>query len=272
MNRPNAFSCVAILLVCFPVHSTPAQVPSPQFNSSEPDHIYTVGKEVSAPELLPREFANVASGPCQSTESGKVQLSLVVDQTGKPRSIFFVRPLGIALDKLAIAVASADLFNPGKRNGIAVPVAMLLEIKLEGCLAQETDQSGNSALRIRLRSTPTQQLLPNKNAPPNKGPHEIVHEHLDNGPYRVGGIITAPVPIVTPEAKFPANNSATGVCVISLIVDANGMPQSLRVVRTLNPARDESALEAVNKYRFKPGTKDGQPVSVKMSVEVNFRR
>jgi TonB family protein len=59
---------------------------------------------------------------------------------------------------------------------------------------------------------------------------------------------------------------------ISLIVDANGMPQSPKVVKSLSPAMDQNALEAVEKYRFKPATKNGQPVSVMMTIEVNFRR
>jgi TonB family protein len=34
---------------------------------------------------------------------------------------------------------------------------------------------------------------------------------------------------------------------------------------------DEKAIEAVQKWKFAPGMKDGHPVSVQVSVEVNFR-
>jgi len=34
---------------------------------------------------------------------------------------------------------------------------------------------------------------------------------------------------------------------------------------------DQKAIEAVEKWRFKPGMKDGKPVPVMASVEVNFR-
>jgi len=34
---------------------------------------------------------------------------------------------------------------------------------------------------------------------------------------------------------------------------------------------DEKALEAVRRYRFKPAMKDGRPVAVIMTVEVDFR-
>jgi periplasmic protein TonB len=61
------------------------------------------------------------------------------------------------------------------------------------------------------------------------------------------------------------------VCLISLIVDAQGNPQNPRVVQRLGMGLDEKALEAVLKYRFKPAKKDGKPVPVRISVMVNFR-
>ena len=63
-----------------------------------------------------------------------------------------------------------------------------------------------------------------------------------------------------------------GVCLVSLIVDAQANPQNPRVVRALGMGLDEKALEAVRKYKFKPAMKDGKtPVPVMITVEVNFR-
>lgn len=95
------------------------------------------------------------------------------------------------------------------------------------------------------------------------------------GVYRIGGGVSAPVPIFTPEAEFSDEARRAkyqGVCLISLIVDAQGNPQNPRVVRPLGMGLDEKALEAVRKYKFKPALKDGKtPVPVMMSIEVNFR-
>jgi TonB family protein len=95
------------------------------------------------------------------------------------------------------------------------------------------------------------------------------------GVYRIGGGVSAPVPIFTPEAEFSDEARRAkyqGVCLISLIVDAQGNPQNPRVVRPLGMGLDEKALEAVRKYKFKPAMKDGRtPVPVMMSIEVNFR-
>jgi periplasmic protein TonB len=95
------------------------------------------------------------------------------------------------------------------------------------------------------------------------------------GVYQIGGGISAPIPIFQPEAEFSDEARRAkyqGVCLISMIVDANGMPQNPRVVRALGMGLDEKALEAVRKYRFKPAMKDGKtPVPVMVTVEVNFR-
>jgi TonB family protein len=96
-----------------------------------------------------------------------------------------------------------------------------------------------------------------------------------NGVYRVGGGISEPVPVVWPEAEFSDEARRAkyqGVCLVSLIVDAQGNPQNPRVVRPLGMGLDEKALEAVKKYKFKPALKDGRtPVPVMITIEVNFR-
>jgi periplasmic protein TonB len=58
---------------------------------------------------------------------------------------------------------------------------------------------------------------------------------------------------------------------LSLIVDEEGKPQAIKVVRSLHPGLDQKAIEAVSQWRFRPGQKDGMPVRVMGSVEVNFR-
>jgi TonB family protein len=95
------------------------------------------------------------------------------------------------------------------------------------------------------------------------------------GLYHVGGGVSAPVALNSVEAEFSDEARRAkyqGVCLISLIVDAQGNPQNPRVIRTLGMGLDEKALEAVRKYKFRPAMKDGRtPVPVMITVEVNFR-
>ena len=92
---------------------------------------------------------------------------------------------------------------------------------------------------------------------------------------QVGGRVSAPVPIFQPEAEFSDEARRAkyqGVCLVSLIVDTQGNPQNVHIVRALGMGLDEKAMEAVRKYKFKPAMRDGKtPVPVIINIEVNFR-
>lgn len=96
-----------------------------------------------------------------------------------------------------------------------------------------------------------------------------------DGIYTPGsGGVTAPIPIITPEAEFSdeaRRQRYQGICLITVIIDSHGYPQNPRVVQTLGMGLDEKALDAVRHYRFKPAMKNGRPVPVRITVEVNFR-
>jgi TonB family protein len=95
------------------------------------------------------------------------------------------------------------------------------------------------------------------------------------GVYQVGGRISAPVVIHSVEAEFSDEARRAkyqGVCLISLVVDAQGNPQNIRVARALGMGLDEKAIEAIRQYKFKPAMKDGRTaVPVMITIEVDFR-
>lgn len=94
------------------------------------------------------------------------------------------------------------------------------------------------------------------------------------GAYRIGGGVSAPTLLfkVEPEYSEEARKAKyQGTVVLAVVVDEKGQPRELRVVRTLGLGLDEKAIEAVQKWRFKPGLKDGRPVAVAATIEVNFR-
>jgi len=94
------------------------------------------------------------------------------------------------------------------------------------------------------------------------------------GTYRIGGGVSAPVPIyrVDPEYSEEARKAKwQGAVLLQALIDENGVPQTIFVARALGMGLDQKAIEAVQQWRFKPGTKDGQPVPVSANIEVNFR-
>jgi protein TonB len=81
-------------------------------------------------------------------------------------------------------------------------------------------------------------------------------------------VLSKTEPAYTDEAR---NAKIEGVVVLSLEIDTDGLPQNIQVVRSLDDGLDQSAVAAVQQWRFKPGEKDGKPVRVAVKVEVNFR-
>lgn len=94
------------------------------------------------------------------------------------------------------------------------------------------------------------------------------------GAYRIGGGVSAPSLIfkVEPEYSEEARKAKhQGTVVLYVVVDEKGLPRDLRVLRAIGLGLDEKAIEAVQKWRFKPGLKNGTPVAVQATIEVNFR-
>ena len=92
--------------------------------------------------------------------------------------------------------------------------------------------------------------------------------------YRPGGEVSIPKLIyaATPSYSEAARKAKLeGIVILKLVVDEDGNPQNVRVVRPLGMGLDEKAVEAVRRYRFNPALKDGVPVPVEINVEVNFR-
>jgi hypothetical protein len=105
-----------------------------------------------------------------------------------------------------------------------------------------------------------------------------IHPDVD-GVYAVGGDIKAPKlkkyvpPQLSTEAKTRSafNPFQPDPARVSLVVDTQGMPQDLCIMKAVGYGLDAEAARAVWQYRFEPAHKaDGSPVPVRISVQVGF--
>ena len=97
---------------------------------------------------------------------------------------------------------------------------------------------------------------------------------IGGGVFKVGGGVSSPSVItrVDPEYSEEARRAKySGTVVLAVIVDAEGYARDIHVVKSLGMGLDEKAVEAVQKWRFKPGMKGGVAVNVRAQIEVNFR-
>jgi TonB family protein len=96
-----------------------------------------------------------------------------------------------------------------------------------------------------------------------------------SGLYKVGGHISAPVlkhRVMAQYTDEARRANYQGVCLVSLIVDAQGNPVNVHIARALGMGLDEKAIEAIRQYKFKPALLDHKtPVPVMVTIEVDFR-
>ena len=93
-------------------------------------------------------------------------------------------------------------------------------------------------------------------------------------PLRVGGDVKAPVLSSRVEPQYPeAARKARmeGVIILEAIITADGNVEDVRVLKSVNPLLDASAVRAVQQWKYKPATLNGRAVRVYLTVTVTFR-
>jgi TonB family protein len=81
-----------------------------------------------------------------------------------------------------------------------------------------------------------------------------------------------PSPVSTPDPRFPlGSRDRSAMVTLSLIIDAKGKPQKVRVTRSGGKPFDDQAASTVRGWRFKPATCNGEPMGTQISVEINYQ-
>lgn len=133
------------------------------------------------------------------------------------------------------------------------------------------------ALRFRFEYNPDK-----SNPAPDAAVASVVGSHpkleggggASEGIYHRGEGVSDPRVIsqVDPEFTEKARKANyQGLCVLSIIVEPDGTPSSIRVASKLGMGLDEKAIEAVKQWRFQPAMKDGHPVRYgPVEIDVDF--
>lgn len=92
--------------------------------------------------------------------------------------------------------------------------------------------------------------------------------------HRIGGGVSAPVPVSRVQPKFPAGvpeGTQEARVMLKIVIGTEGEVAEAEPLDG-DPAFFEAAIEAVKQWKFQPGMKEGKPVKVRANVEINFRR
>jgi TonB family protein len=170
-----------------------------------------------------------------------VPVDLQIGTDGKPTGIAIRPTIDKTLAEAAIEAAHAWTFQTGTISGVpeVSSATILLECRGPG-------------------------ILPVGNSPASPSGSIV----------RVGGGVSQPSVLfkVDPGYSEEARKAKlSGEVLLSVVVDSEGRPQDIHVVKALGMGLDEEALVAVRQWRFTPGKKDGNPVNVRATIAVNFR-
>ena len=99
-------------------------------------------------------------------------------------------------------------------------------------------------------------------------------QRVDASVLRPGGEVKAPrlLTVLDPASNdYAQKNNIAGMVFLQMVVDANGRPGSVRIVRPIGFGLDERAVDAVQHAQFQPGTLNGKPVPELVNLQVTFR-
>jgi periplasmic protein TonB len=95
------------------------------------------------------------------------------------------------------------------------------------------------------------------------------------GAYRPGNGVNLPQPLKEVKPQYTADAmraKVQGTVLLECVVLPDGSVGSVEVVRSLDSAfgLDQEAIRAAKQWRFRPGTRFGEPVAVLVTIELTF--
>ncbi len=85
---------------------------------------------------------------------------------------------------------------------------------------------------------------------------------------------TPPDPTERVNPKYPEVAAKAGIqgdVFLKVSIDAAGTVTGAEVLKSVHPALDNAAKDAVQAWKFKPAMKDGKPVAVSVTIPFRFK-
>jgi periplasmic protein TonB len=82
-----------------------------------------------------------------------------------------------------------------------------------------------------------------------------------------------PTAVKTPEPKYPVSlkrEGVSGIVAVTCVIDETGKVISAKATKSTRAEFEKPALDAIQNWVFKPATKDGKPVKVRVTIPFRF--
>jgi TonB family protein len=153
--------------------------------------------------------------------------------------------------------------------------------------AQHPSHATAARSRIAVKSQPTRQLPPLQTVAADEHAGDLSAKNSPQAgasagnPYGSSSTgnesdhdIRAALPVATFEPIVDRSQLPGGVegnCIVEITIDESGAVVGASVVQSLGPAIDTQVLAAVERWHFRPATRDGVPIPSKQDVVYHFK-
>lgn len=105
------------------------------------------------------------------------------------------------------------------------------------------------------------------------GGFDLADDFADDLVFDIQDLDEQPKPLIRSAPRYPSQLKRMGVqgkVWIIFIVDENGNTGKARVIESAHPEFSESAIEAVQSWKFEPGKKGGKAVKTRVRIPLSF--
>lgn len=238
----RAHPLIALAVSAFTTEQKAVSAPFTQVETVE-----SAGGDISAP--IPTTIADPQVPVSNKLpKHGHCYLGVTIDANGIPQNIHVVRGLAPELDSYALEAAKGWRFKPALRDGKS-PVAV------EGTIVGTFEYVDKEPVAFAsfIPQAPDKFLVATAQ---NRKEHVTLE--TVNGDEVI--------------ARYLPQPHVAGHCIVSLVIDTNGVPQNVHIIKSLDSSVDMDTVAMVQRLRFKPVLKDGKtPVAVQLIMPVRYR-
>lgn len=97
---------------------------------------------------------------------------------------------------------------------------------------------------------------------------------MNPGPGSGSDGLSAPVPVSKVDPAYPATlmrDRVEGTVILYAVIHSDGSVGDIKVLQGVDDTLDENARNALQKWHFRPGTKNGAPVDLEAVIRIPFR-
>jgi len=197
----------------------------------------------------------------RSGTAGQVELRAIVAPDSKLKNLAVISG-NPEFSQSSLAAIRKWRFRPVSDQGHPLETIFKIHVRFDPMLRE-----ANSDVELE---SPQVEPRPHSSPPSvlQQGSGEQVHGMSEPG-------IVGPKPLYQPEPEFSEasrTKGEQGSVAIAMVVGTDGLPRDLTFICSSIPASNQNAVDAVGQWKFKPATKDGEPIAVAIAVEISFQQ